>query len=443
VKKNKVVILGAGLTGLSAASVLGNHATVLEKTDRPGGLVKAENFNGYWFDHVLHLLHFQQMTPVEERIKELAGEDLHPIYPEAWVETKEGNCRYPLQMHLSGLNTEAIIRVLKDLALATFTDDKSQPKNFKDMLIRSFGEAFCELFMLPYNNKVWKRPLESLAPSGFQWNIDHPDFTQVLRGSLSDHTEFKSYNSNGWYPRPPKSSSVRGMEVVSVRLAEKLKHLNLEHEVTKIDLDSRIITSIYKGEESDFHFSDYCLSTIPLPILLDRTINLPEHLHDKKDLLKCNRVISVMLSIKGPRPENRGHWRYYPQEELSFTRLVYMHNFDPDTAPADGWGLMTEIIEPSEWPLKNKEEIFAKTVSDVKASSALPDDCEIIDINMVVVNPAYVVFTNESKKYVEELKTYYDSKGLKLLGRYGQWEYSSMAQVMRDGFAWAEEALEA
>ena len=440
-KENKVVILGAGLTGLSAAFVLENQATVLEKTNRPGGLVKAENYNGYWFDHVLHLLHFQQMTPVEERIKELAGDDLHPIFPEAWVETAEGNCRYPLQMHLSGLNTDAIIRVIKDLAIATFTLDKSPPQNFKEMLTRSFGNAFCELFMLPYNRKVWKRPLESLAPSGFQWNIDNPDFTQVLRGSLSDHTEFKSYNSNGWYPRPPKSSSVRGMEVVSARLAEKLSHLNLEHEVTQIDLDTKTITAVHDGRELNYHYSDYCLSTIPLPVLLDRTKNLPKDLLERKDLLQCNRVTSVMLSIRGPRPENRGHWRYYPQEELSFTRLVYMHNFDPDTAPTDGWGLMTEIIEPNEWPMKSKEEIYAKTVKDVKAAGALPDDCEIIDTNMVVVNPAYVVFTNESKKYVEELKAFYESKGLKLLGRYGQWEYSSMAQVMRDGFAWAEEVM--
>ena len=442
-KQHKVAILGAGLTGLAAASVLQDTAIIFEMTDRPGGLVKTENHNNYWFDHVLHLLHFQQMTPVEERIKAIVGdEDLHPIYPEAWVETDQGHCRYPLQMHLSGLNTETVISVLRDLALVTFSADKSPPKNFEEMLTKSFGHAFCKLFMLPYNRKVWKRPLDNLAPSGFQWNIDHPDFNQVLRGALSDHTDFKAYNSNGWYPRPPKSAALRGMEVLSRRLADHVQNLKLDHEVKEIDLDSKKITVLHKGKEQEYYYTDGCLSTIPLPVLVERTKDLPAELLMRKELLKSNRVISVMLSIQGPRPKNRGHWRYYPQEELSFTRLIYMHNFDPDSAPAEGWGLMTEITEPSEWPMKNNQDIIEKTIRDIKLCKALPSDCRIIATDLLVINPAYVVFTNESKKYVEELKSYYASKGLTLLGRYGQWEYSSMAQVIRDGFAWADKVME-
>src|SRR5688572_17267558 len=93
-----VVILGAGLTGLSAASILGDHAVVLERNERPGGLVRTDCFNGYWFDHVIHILHFQNKE-TEAKIKDLLGDCLAPCPPEAWVETAFGTTRFPFQMH--------------------------------------------------------------------------------------------------------------------------------------------------------------------------------------------------------------------------------------------------------------------------------------------------------------------------------------------------------
>lgn len=434
---NNVVILGAGLTGMAAASVLKDKATVFEKTERPGGLVKSINMNGYWFDHVIHLLHFKD-PDTEAKVKSILGDILAPLYPEAWVETSEGIGKYPLQMHMFGLNKDAIVKSLRDLAEVTFSKNELKPENFEDMLRFSFGNYFSELFMLPYNRKVWKRPLNSLAPSGFQWNIDHPDYNLVLKGAMSDHTEFESYNSNGWYPRPDKNFRVRGMEVLSVKLAEQVRDLRLNHEVESINLKEKRITVKNDAGQSDYNFSDWCLSTIPLPHLISRCEDLDPHYKECYKTLKYNRVISVIISIKGPRPENRGHWRYYADEEVAFTRLVYMHNFDPETAPKEGWGLLAEIIEPAEWPLKNKEEVLEKVVSDVKKVGALPDDCNVLEKDMFVVDPAYVVFTNESKKMVSELESYFSDNKVKLLGRYGRWEYSSMAQVMRDGFNWAK-----
>jgi len=52
------LILGAGLAGLAAADGLSDSAVVLERDEVPGGLVRADYFDGYWFDRVLHLLYF-------------------------------------------------------------------------------------------------------------------------------------------------------------------------------------------------------------------------------------------------------------------------------------------------------------------------------------------------------------------------------------------------
>jgi len=438
--KSKFIILGAGLTGLSAGSILKEDAIVLEKTSRPGGLVKSININGYWFDHVIHLLHFRD-PKTEAKIKLLLGDILAPLYPEAWVETTEGIGRYPLQMNLFGLSQKAITNSIKDLAATSFNIKHETPSSFEEMLLKTFGKYFCELFMFPYNKKVWKRPLSELAPSGFQWNIDNPDFEKVIKGAITDNSKFETYNSNGWYPRPKKNYPIRGMEVLADSLSKEVSHLKLESTVKKINLKERIVTVSSDNEEIKYHFEKACLSTIPLPVLLSTCEDLDEKYVNLQSKLKYNRVVSGMICIKGPRPKNRGHWRYYGQENVCFTRLVYMQNFDELTAPDSGWGLLVEIIEPSEWPLKTDQEYLKQIKSDILKVNALPVDCEIIDNGIKIIDPAYVVFTNESKKLTLELEEYFLKHDIKLLGRYGRWEYSSMAQVMNDGFNWAEEVL--
>src|SRR5947209_9766180 len=182
-----LLILGAGLAGLTAATELGDGALVLEQHDRPGGLVRTENFDGYWFDHVIHVLHFSD-AETKSRVLPLLDGVMAPCPPVAWVECAAGRVRYPFQLHLGGLDSAAAAACLRDFAEVTF--GPQQPAaDYESMLLKSFGRAMCETFFFPYNLKVWKRPLHTLAPSGFQWNIIRPTFEQVLHGALRPEDE--------------------------------------------------------------------------------------------------------------------------------------------------------------------------------------------------------------------------------------------------------------
>lgn len=317
------------------------------------------------------------------------------------------------------------------------------PANFQEMLLRTFGREMCETFLFPYNRKLWKRPLETLVPAGFTWNITPPDFDKVLRGALRGNDDFQAYNSSGWYPRPPHGSAVRGMEVLSRALARRAADLRLEHVVELIDLDRRLVIARHNDQQRRFRFRRGCLATLPLPRLIAMCQQAPEPLRRATRRLSCNRVLSVMLSVRGPRPSTRGHWRYYSDESVVFTRLIYMHEFDPATAPDDGWGLLVELVEPAERPPVPRDEVFNRVRSDVRKVGALPDGCEIIDTHLMLVDPAYVVFTVDNQATVESANEFLAEGGITTLGRYGRWEYSSMSQVMRDAFCWADEQLAA
>ncbi len=430
------LILGAGLAGLSAAAELGDGAVVLEQHERPGGLVRTENFDGYWFDHVIHLLHFGD-DATKSRVMPLLEGVLAPCPPAAWIECAAGTVRYPFQLHLGGLNAAASDACLRDFAEVACAGPRPAA-DYESLLLQTFGRAMCEAFFFPYNRKVWKRPLHTLAPSGFQWNIARPTYEQVLEGVLRPEADRRAYNSDAWYPRPARGSPVRGMEVLTRALARQVKDLRLGHRVEAVELESRTVTCRRGDALVKFRFREACICTLPLPLFMKMCGSLPERLRRGCAGLRRNRVLTAAFSVSGPRPEGRGHWRYYADESLVFNRLVYPHEFDPECAPADGWAVMAEITEPAEARPPRAEELLERVLADIVRAGALPADCRVIGRRLLLVDPAYVVFLRESGPAVEQALSYLRGYRVLPLGRYGRWEYSSMAHVMRDGFACKE-----
>src|SRR5438874_3152546 len=102
-----ILILGAGLAGLSAALHARRPYRLLEKSDRPGGLCKTDVRDGFHFDKTGHWLHLR-----DAEMKKLAEEAL----PNGWlqVERKAGIyshgvfTRFPYQINTHGLPPEIV-----------------------------------------------------------------------------------------------------------------------------------------------------------------------------------------------------------------------------------------------------------------------------------------------------------------------------------------------
>jgi protoporphyrinogen oxidase len=423
------LVLGAGLAGLAAARALGPGAVVLEKDERPGGVVRSERLGAWHFDHAIHVLYFADEA-TKQRVLALDGHELADCPPEAWVATSAGTARFPLQLHLGGLDPAFVARCLDDLERTFAEPETGDVRNFEEFLRRSFGDELCELFFLPYNRKMWRRPLASLAPSGFQWNIVRPDLAQVKRGALERDARFAAYNAQGLYPRPPKGAPLRGIEVLPRALAKGLD-VRLGTAVVALDPERREA----RTTKGTFRWDAACVATLPLPQLVALTQGLPEGLREACADLPRNRVLSVLLAVRGRRPEGTGHWRYYADESIAFNRLIWPHAFDPLMAPADGYGLHAEITEPAEDPPVPAHAIIERVVADARRVGALAGSDTIEDARVYTLDPAYVVFRPGDEATVAAARAALERLGVHAVGRYGRWEYSSMAQVMRDGFA--------
>ncbi len=428
------VILGGGLAGLSTASVLGGNCVVLERESRPGGLARSECIEGHWFDHVLHLLHFQDSESEAELMSLLDGEFVS-CPPEAWVETSAGITRYPIQMNLGSLDREAAVACIRDLAEACYKPAPRRPENLHEALLRTFGQSLCDLFMFPFNRKLWQHPLESLDP-GVSWTTTVPRFEEAVRGALSPGEGFKPYNQRGWYPVPPSEEVPRGMERLSRRIAGDVQNIRCDTTVTGVDLAGRAVSvKTARGGCGVVRYRKGLVSSLPLPQLVSMIGNCPTEIARSAGRLAWNRVYSLMLPVKGPEFRGGGHWRYYPDENLCFTRLINMKSFDPHMCPGGGQSLLVEIPERADRPVRPFASVRERALHDLGKTGVLSAGHTVLEGGMKVIDPAYVIFTPETGGILEEVFDYLRSNRVESVGRYGRWEYSSMAQVIRDGLA--------
>jgi protoporphyrinogen oxidase len=436
------VILGGGLAGMAAALPLGDSAVVLEAADRPGGLVRSHHFDGYWFDAVLHLLHVGDEATLT-RIKSWLGDVLQPLQRVAWIEMEFGRVRYPFQQNLFALPPGLAADCLIDMARVTFAREVEErpTDSFRQRLLHRFGQGLCEMFFFPYNEKIWKRSLDSLPASGFAWTIPSPDFRQVLHGALAKQVDDASYNSNSWYPVPPADAPLRGMEVLSAAMASRLSRLETRCVVRQIDPDAKLVTAATPDGFVHCTWEQSALSTLPLPLLAEMTLGLPDSLRQAARQLRHMRVIYLAFCIRGPRPHDRDHWHYYPDPQVSFSRLVYMHRFDPLSSPPDGWGLMAEITERADEPSGDRQALLNRVAAEFETAGVLPGDCRIVGSHVIESEYGYVVFDDAREEAVSRLQTYYLDKGISLLGRFGRWDYNSMSQVLNQGLDWARATL--
>ncbi|MGV3617332.1 MAG: protoporphyrinogen/coproporphyrinogen oxidase [Fimbriimonas sp.] len=421
-----VVVLGGGLAGLAVGMELRKACVVLEGDGVPGGLVRSHQMGEYWFDYVLHALYFRD-EGVKKRILALAP-DLVPNPFQAFAESLGGTARFPIQMHLGDLGKERCIEMLGDLLAARET--ARRPKDFAEELEFEFGTALYRDFFKPYNEKVWKRDLSDLAP-GAAWTITKIDLKELLKGALTERT-FAPYNADSFYPRPP-SGETRCMGYLSQALAREVENLELGTRAVEIDLEARTVACETPRGLVTRAYEEALVSTLPLPALAKITRQLPSDLRDEATRLKSNGVVSIMIAVQGERPSSTGHWRYYADPEIVFSRLIFQCEFDPAAAPENGWGLLAEITYPSDDPPRDLDSLIERTLVDARKVGILRPSDVVLETKAILVDPAYVVFDRERREILQRLREFLLAYDVHLCGRYGLWDYNSMAQVISQG----------
>ena len=147
------LIVGAGITGLSYAAATSNDYLVIEKEPEIGGYCRTILQDGFIWDYSGHFFHFRNKD-IERFVmdKMHKDRDIITLKKMTQIRYKNKHIDYPFQKNIHQLDKAEFIDCLYDL----FVNEYREGTTFKSMLYAKFGKSIAEIFLIPYNEKLYR-----------------------------------------------------------------------------------------------------------------------------------------------------------------------------------------------------------------------------------------------------------------------------------------------
>jgi protoporphyrinogen oxidase len=421
-----VLVLGAGLTGLSAAVELersGVPYRLIERLARAGGHAVTTFDEGYRFDRTGHLLHLRDEALRSEVLDWLGG-DCREITRRSAIWSNGVYTRYPFQANTFGLPAVVANECVLGFVKAHFSPERKEPKNFEEFCLTHFGEGITRHFMLPYNSRLWGVAPSEITSAWCQRFVPLPKLEDVIAGAVGLNDRELGYNQRFLYPRLGIGELPRALE-------RRIARLELGRTPRRIDLARRVVE--LDDERIPF---DVLLSSVPLPVLLELLAPVPEHVRAAAARLRATHLYYLDLALERP-PRTDFHWAYVPEPRYPFYRVGCYTHFSPDLAPPGAGSLYVELADRAEPVL---EQVTAEVVRGLVEMGVLAGPSDVRFARLRRIDFAYVIFDHAYYDALAVIQPFLEEQRLVSTGRYGGWNYSSMEDALMMGRAGAARA---
>ena len=435
-----VIILGAGLTGLSAAYHLeGVPRVLVERAGEVGGKARSERTRGHTFDVTGHWLHLRDPR-MQTLVRRLFADEAVPlarIDRVTRVFSHGALLSYPFQANLHGLPLDVVQECLVELVVARERAARGEaraPATFEEFAVARFGKGIARHFFVPYNTKLWGMNPDQLTADWVSRFIPIPDTAQIIGGALGLRQEGLGYNAHFLYPETggidhlPRALRRAGVD------GHADAALLLGTSVEEVDVDGR---RVKLSGEPDWRAYGALISSIPLPELIRRAPGAPPEVRAAAQRLRWVRWRYLNVGTRAPVPVDY-HWVYVPELRYPFFRVGVFSNAVASMAPTGRASLYVELNERA-GPVD--ERAVANALVDIGAV-ARADDIAFMEER--AVEYAYVVFDDAYAEATRVIHDWLARVGVRSCGRYGAWIYNSMEDSMIQGLdaaSWARRQL--
>ncbi len=417
-----IAIAGAGLAGLACARVLGRKARVHERDDRPGGLCRTEIRGPYTIDHTGHYLHFKD-PKTRALVSEVLAGNMHAVPRSAWVYLNGRTGSYPFQANLHGHDPRIVRECLSGLFAAQEAGDPGRSgESYAAWVRRTQGAGFLKWFMRPFNEKQFRARLEDLLPIQSGRFLPRPNVEQIVRGALGTSQTRLGYNADLWHPKRG------GIEVLPKALADDLPEAPITGDP--------LLTVDWKRRTANFGRSgtvgyETLVSTLPLPLLLDRLEPLPPAMRKIRKALRWIGVLCLHVCHRNARERVR-HWVYVPEKKWSFYRYGFPANINPADAPK-GRGIVSAEVSYTPGRRPDMQGAMARVRRELLALGVV-GRAKDVEHELVVDFPhAYVVMDREYPEARRTALTWLAERNILSIGRFGGWVYGGMEDALIEG----------
>ena len=407
----KIAIIGAGISGLSAAHFLKERydVTVFEKDAEAGGLIKCRRINGSLFHtcggHVFNSKRkdvldwfWSKFNRDEEFSKAVRNSCV-------FMEQEPNVIPYPIENHIylfDEKTQKSFYDDLEEIDIVKGKDAKfTDYNNFGDFLRWRFGKTLYNLYFEPYNKKVWRRDLTSVPMSWMEGKLPMPT-TQEMRDNNANKVKEQSFvHSTFWYEKN------NGSQYIADKLSYGLK-IMYNSEVK--DIKRNGVKWIVCGEEYDKVI--YCGNIKDMVKVIDGVDIIKKYIA-KVEALEYHGTTAVFCEIDA----NPYSWIYMPSRKHESHRIICTGNFSPSN---------NNIVPPRQERITATIE-FTDTISKEKI---------LKNLKKIPLNPKYLDHVYNKYTYpIQNAGTRNMIKAIKddlapleffFTGRFADWEYYNM-----------------
>lgn len=433
----KTAILGGGLTGLTLARLLherGDDVIVLEAGERPGGLCRSMQVNGFTFDiggsHIIFSRDAEVLAFMRRMIEgneQRNNRNTRIFYKGAFV-------KYPFENGLHDLPPEDRFFCINEFIKAQIafeTGSAPHPGNFREWIHFTFGKGIAECYMVPYNEKIWKYPTDRMSAHWVDGRVPRPPVEDVIKSAIGIPTEGYTHQAVFSYPLDG------GIEALVHAIAGPVRK--------KIRTGFHVRSIRRKGPAFDISdgggsvIADRVVSTIPVQRLLPCLPDVPLHVTQAAGDLVYNSLVCVAVEVRGEVPPVS--WLYVPETRLGKTnRISFPSTYSAHAAPPGHGSVLAEITHQpgDEISRMTDADITGEVTGTLEAMGIVSRD-RIVRTHVMRQEYAYVVYDLEYEKNIGVVRDYCTAAGIPLVGRFARFEYLNMDGCIRNAMDFVRE----
>ncbi|MGZ8375848.1 MAG: protoporphyrinogen/coproporphyrinogen oxidase [Gemmatirosa sp.] len=442
--ERKIVILGAGPTGLAAGYRLQElgyrNFQVIEARDKVGGLASSETSpNGFTYDIGGHVL-FSHYEYFDRLFDKLMGDEYQELVREAWVWMCGRFLPYPLQNNIKDLPKEVVLECVIGLVEAQREPlDLARIENFEQLIMKQFGAGLAKYFMMPYNFKVWAHPPRMMNKEWIGERVALPSLERVLGNVILDRDDAGWGPNNTFkYPRYGGTGGLFERIVPYIR-----EHLQLQRAAVSVDPTAKTVTFADGSTES----YDVLMSTMPMDKLVRMMGSAaPDTVREQAERLRHSGSFIVGVGVDRPADTTKC-WMYYPEGDCPFYRVTYLSNYSPEVVPdhTRQHSLLAEISH-SEFKPEDRDMIVDQTIEGMLnvrllAESDVP---KIVDTYVIERDYTYPTPSLERDAALRTIHPWMHEQGIHSRGRFGAWRYEvgNMDHSVAQGVEWVNRVVQ-
>lgn len=403
------IVIGAGITGLTLCKKIReagiSDVLVLEADNRVGGLCKTEEIEGHQLDiGGGHFFHTKHPEIFEYVFSHLSKSEFHYYERVSKIELEGTTIDYPVESNVWQLPIEQQIKYLISIIRNGESQNKPEPQNYEEWVRWKLGDAICDNYMIPYNEKLWGVKLNQMD-CDWLYKIPQVNVEEVMKYTLEKKADVSKFPAHIHFYYPIKG----GFQKIVDALAEDEKEY--------IHLNTRVVDLKYRDERwivnNEFE-TKYVVNTVPWNSLY-RALGEPTELSDDFAKIQYNRL---MISLYEKPYNHNWHWRYIPDIQKTYHREFYIHNFAVDSKE-NGVYLESNLDR-----YQNRlSEYDGKLIYEVETDAAYP---------IPVIG---------HKNAIKHILEYYEPKGLYGVGRWGQHQYQNADVAMYEALNFVEKQI--